>query len=825
MKRYILSLLMTALATIAVANMWQTHTNTSHVFDILAEDGEVWFSSWGGVVRIGAPVLKQDVSLSDMRQKEMWNTGNGLISNDIRRIVRIGFSSSMWFASDNSGISIVSPLGVQALDSSLGLPSNRVKKIVENQNRILVATYSGLAEYYYLEGVNFPLLLHQYNVQNTNGALLSNELDAMVLAPNRYLWLGSTSGINYVHLDSLAVDSAWHVLSVPFGTGHTLRFAVNDEVLAIATAQNVYLRSSDLAQNGWTSYSAGNQLPNETISDIALNDDNTLWISYGNWNEDTLIYSRNTANLLTSVSESGTVTNYTENANGLKRKSISRIVCSDGYVYLGSWGEGIYRLENGSWAQYLPNSIGFPKVTHINTDLNYEVWISNGSFNHLPTRKSALGASRWKDGVWQTMNIANSPIHSDNILTIAVDSKNRKWFGTYDVITDESPVGWLFGLTVWDEETDVWMHFTRFGVRYWNHETNTWGPFLPGSPTLMSNTIGYIARDMHDNMLVAGYDRGFSVFNADDELIGEFEIPNSVYQRGIFIYHNGRQYFIGTQSDRGLMIWNDDSIPDKDGPHWITPSPAELSNCEIYGVVSIESPYEGPQHWIAASNGLFMWNEQYWYKYDTAIKRYRYNLSTGLWDNDLLYYADEERLYGSVRTYPTAIYLDPFNRIWIGSLANGISMYDPSTERFTNYYQANSPLLSNHITMFGYEPTEGLLLIGTPDGLNTLRIGRTVKPQTTLQQLKAYPNPFRPAVHSSVLIVNQPTDVMPQGLNSCRVYDSSGALVAKLEETNFSRFEWDGKTSSGKLCASGVYFFVVSDESGKSKRGKIVLIR
>ena len=100
-----------------------------------------------------------------------------------------------------------------------------------------------------------------------------------------------------------------------------------------------------------------------------------------------------------------------------------------------------------------------------------------------------------------------------------------------------------------------------------------------------------------------------------------------------------------------------------------------------------------------------------------------------------------------------------------------------------------------------------------------------MKPQTTLQQLKAYPNPFRPAVHSSVLIVNQPTDVMPQGLNSCRVYDSSGALVAKLEETNFSRFEWDGKTSSGKLCASGVYFFVVSDESGKSKRGKIVLIR
>lgn len=825
MKRYILGLLMACLAVSAVANMWQTHTNTSHVFDIIAEDGDVWFSSWGGVVRIGAPALKDDISITDMRQKEMWNTGNGLISNDIRRIERIGFSSSLWFASEYNGISIVSPLGVQALDTSLGLPSNRVKKIVENQNRILVATYSGLAEYYYLEGVNFPLLLHQYNVQNTGGALLSNELDAMVLGPNRYLWMGSSAGVNYVHLDSLAVDSAWYSLQVPWGAGLTLKFAVNNELLAVSTGLAVYVRSADPSINGWTTYTAGVQLPSESVSDIALDDTNNLWVSYGTWNEDFLFYTRTTANLLSSVSPTGQVTNYQENSFGLKRKSISRVVFQDGDLYLGSWGEGIFRLENGVWSQFQPNSIGFPKVTHIATDQNYAVWISNGSFSHLPTRKSALGTSKWKDGMWNTITIANSPIQSDNILSIAVDSHNRKWFGTYDVVPNQSPPGWNFGITVWNENTDEWRHITRGGTRIWNHETNSWGPFLSGTPSLMSNTIGYIAKDMHDNMLVAGYDRGFSVISADDQLIGSFEIPNSVYQRGTFIYHNGRQYFFGTQSDRGLVIWNDDSIPVTNGPHWIIPSPADLSNCEVYGVVSIESPYEGTQHWISTSNGLFMWNETHWHKYDTAIKRYRYNTSTGLWDNDLLYYADEERLYGSVRTTPTAIYLDPFGRIWIGSLANGISMYDPKTERFKNYYQANSPLLSNHITMLGYEPTEGLLLIGTPDGLNTLKIGRSVKPQTSLQLLKAYPNPFRPAVHGSVLIVNQPTDVMPAGKNSCRIYDSSGALVATPNENYFSRFEWDGKTSSGQLCASGVYFFVVTDEKGNSKRGKIVLIR
>jgi len=208
MKRYIFSILLIAIASGVFASMWQTHTNSSHVFDIIAEGNDIWFSSWGGAVRIGPDLLSSSTSLAAMEEKETWNTGNGLLSNDIRRIERIGFSSSLWFASEYNGISIVSPLGVQALDTSLGLPSNRVKKMVENQSRILVATYSGLAEYYYLEGVNFPLLLHQYDVQNTGGALLSNEIDPMVLAPNRYLWMGSTVGINYVHLDSLAVDSA-----------------------------------------------------------------------------------------------------------------------------------------------------------------------------------------------------------------------------------------------------------------------------------------------------------------------------------------------------------------------------------------------------------------------------------------------------------------------------------------------------------------------------------------------------------------------------------------------------------------------------------------
>jgi len=91
--------------------------------------------------------------------------------------------------------------------------------------------------------------------------------------------------------------------------------------------------------------------------------------------------------------------------------------------------------------------------------------------------------------------------------------------------------------------------------------------------------------------------------------------------------------------------------------------------------------------------------------------------------------------------------------------------------------------------------------------------------------LKAYPNPFYPSPGNNVQIVNEPSGEMPVGTNGCRIYDSSGALVMKLKENDFFRFEWDGRNKAGNYCASGVYFFVISTKDKEVGRGKIMLIR
>lgn len=842
MKNYILTIIIAGLMLALSAARWQTVTNTSHVYDLMNlhnENGEFLVSTWGGVLKIspgGNP--NGSTPFNGFEEKQVWTTANGLASNDVRNIEYFPQSQSIWFGSAFDGISIVNPQGVQQLDTSLGLPSNNVKKIVEYGSEILVATTGGLAAYYYLEGVNFPLLLHQYTSQSTGGGLLANQIDAMVLAENNYLFLSTTAGVNFVHLDSLDVDSAWHRFeTTPFPAGFENKLSVYEDKLLLATPSSAHLRSTDPWIPGWQSYGPAEGVRPYIIANACIDGMDRVWISYGEWDEDFQSLTTESDTLITCIWADGYAQHWAKLESGLGEKCVSKIIPGDPsgtVVYLCTWGDGVFssphvwaeRSESDIvfWNQFVPNSIGFPKIRNIAVDEDHAAWFSSGNLNTFPLKKSALGSSRYLEGDWHNFTTANSPIHTDNIYTVAVDSHNRKWFGTYDV-NDNSPEEWRNGVSIFDSANGAWKYLDRFGMRPWNEETQTWGGVIPGTGGLLGNTALHVSADKHGNMFVSCFDDGVTVLTPSDSLAGSFLVPNSANQRVIFSYHSGSQYFIGTFNDPGLRIWNDDSIPVTGGEHWMTPAPPELNNCEVYGVVTVESPYEGIQHWIAASNGLFMWDEYDWYKWDTSVKRFIYNTATSLWDNDLLYYADEERLYGSVRTTPTAILLDPFNRIWIGSLEHGLSMYDPQTERFTNYYQENSPLLSNYVSALGYQPTEGLLLIGTPEGLNTLSIGRTIKPETTLESLTIYPNPFRPDSGVAVQITNAPSDIMPRGNNQCRIFDASGALVAILEENAFSRFSWDGTNAKGQKCASGIYFVVVTDDKGNRRAGKIALLR
>lgn len=821
--KHILCIVMILFSMGLFAQNWQTINNVTHVYDIEKSGDSIFFSSWGGVVEIRGDSA---LPLSEMQQIRQISTGDGLISNDIRNLVLIDVSQSLWMGSSFDGISILSAGGMQNLGSDLGLPSSQVYKIIESDSYILVATAQGLAVFYYLPGVNFPLILGQYDSFTTSGALPNNNITDMLLTNNRQLFLAHDAGLSYVHLDSLAIDSAWHTVSagsfLPVGGGYKL--SANGTKLAVATAQKVYYHDLDFSVPAWQYISTNFGNDAKDISAVHLDAEDRLWIAYGKWDEALMKYSNVNDTLLTRIDlTDNEATHWMQDATGLGNNVISKIKELEDGLYFCTWGDGIARYRQESWEYFNPNSIAFPKITQSIADQNNVLWFCSGIVSGTPVRKGTLGVSSLEDGHWTSYQTHNSRLHSNNILAVAVDARNRKWFGAWYSVYEQT--GNHFGLSIYDDEIEKWLRLSHDGMAEWDEVAGKWGPWIKDSPKLLSSTIAGLHQDLHGNMLVLCSSGGVSVFDSEDNLITDFRVPDSIAQKLYCAYHNGRQYFFGTLRDVGLSIWNHDSLPVTDGIHWVTQIVPELRDGTIFGVASVETPYSGWQHFIASSTGLYMWDEQSWYKYDKYIKRHIYNFTSNRWENDTLYYADEERLFGSIQTVPNAIFGDPFGRIWIGSLDNGMSMYDPHRERFTNYYQGNSPLLSNQIISFGYDPLGGRLLIGSSEGLNTLSIGRTVKPQTSLQELKAYPNPFKPDGRNTMQIVNLPVDSMPIGKNLCRIYTASGDLVIKLKENNFSRFEWDGRNKAGRLVSSGTYYFVVTDADGKAKRGKIAVLR
>jgi len=532
----------------------------------------------------------------------------------------------------------------------------------------------------------------------------------------------------------------------------------------------------------------------------------------------------NTTNIALNKLSDGIITTILEDSSGLENKSITRINTLNNKLGLASWGDGLFVLENSSFFKIKTNCIGFNTVSCI-AHSNGKMWFGSGILGAVKTRKGTRGVSNFDGSSWQTFTVKNSPMISDNVLTLSVDDNDRIWMGSF-YIPVPNEYGWERGVNVFNQQSNIWDWINGGGIARWDESQEAYS-LMVSSPALISDAVSYIYHDSQNRMFVCCYNGGVLVMDSLYQKISSFQLPSSAYQRIILVAESNSAYFFGTANDYGLSYWTDkDQLPDSELDFWHTPPPLDLNNCWVYGVVSFMNDFGENEVWIAASNGVYSFDGTHWFKYDVDIKRRIYRNSA--WETDIngLYYFNEDRLFGSVHTSPTAIFLDPFRRIWLGSVDNGFSMYDPSTERFTNYNITNSPLISNYVVSFGYDPVSGSLYIGTPDGLNSFQIGIEQPPQVSLKKVIVFPNPFKPDQDQQVTLQNtSSTGTFPPGKNICRIYDLSGDLVTEVKQNLFYSFTWDGRNSNGKKCSTGVYFYVIVTADGDTARGKIALIR
>ncbi|MBU1153552.1 T9SS type A sorting domain-containing protein [bacterium] len=89
-------------------------------------------------------------------------------------------------------------------------------------------------------------------------------------------------------------------------------------------------------------------------------------------------------------------------------------------------------------------------------------------------------------------------------------------------------------------------------------------------------------------------------------------------------------------------------------------------------------------------------------------------------------------------------------------------------------------------------------------------------------EISHYPNPLKLAkgTEEKVTFVNLPTS----NNTKIKIYNQVGELIKTMDIT-FPEMEWNLRSDKGDLVASGVYFYLVSDETGVKAKGKMAIIK
>ncbi|GAB4338790.1 MAG: hypothetical protein Kow0037_23150 [Calditrichia bacterium] len=186
-----------------------------------------------------------------------------------------------------------------------------------------------------------------------------------------------------------------------------------------------------------------------------------------------------------------------------------------------------------------------------------------------------------------------------------------------------------------------------------------------------------------------------------------------------------------------------------------------------------------------------------------------------------------------------AIFVDSENNKWFATDA-GVSLLKAAgspwdknswvhfvpknSERFgDNIYHTNLP--SEEVRGIYVDPNTGDVYCGTSSGLAIMRSNPFTTPLPDYEKTIAGPNPF--IIHD-----NQSNSFYFRNLianSEIKILTASGRLVRVLSgdsgEILGSLAIWDGRNEDGRLVSSGVYLYMITDETGKSTSGKILVIK
>ena len=169
----------------------------------------------------------------------------------------------------------------------------------------------------------------------------------------------------------------------------------------------------------------------------------------------------------------------------------------------------------------------------------------------------------------------------------------------------------------------------------------------------------------------------------------------------------------------------------------------------------------------------------------------------------------------------TGIVIDGANRKWFSTSNNGVyEISDDNIVELNNFTSSNSSLISDYIESIAYNSENGEVFFGTDKGLCSY-ISDSSEPSEDIDDKKiwAYPNPVVSDYNGLITVVGLTSNAQ------VKIVSSSGMLITE-GTSNGGTFTWDGRDSSGKRVASGVYVvFAATSDGKKGATCKIAMIK
>ncbi|WP_296311905.1 ABC transporter substrate-binding protein [Winogradskyella sp. UBA3174] len=769
--------------------LWEPHFSYNRVVDVVAGENKIYAAAQNTVFQFD--ILSRELNTITTVEGLSGQDITTIYYSEIYQYVLVGYGSGLielYSETDGSVLTIV-----DIVDKTNITPENkRINHFYENNGLVYISTDFGVSVYdlerlefgdtYFLGNGGSQITVNQV-------ALLNNEI---------YVACSNNNGIKKAELTNpnLIDFAQWEtILAGNYRTINTL----NSKVYSVRTNNQLY-------EIDETNINILFSLPQSPID--AKTTDSNLIFTFTNA---TRVYDTNIQLVNTFEPNTEFDTSFT-----------SATIVND-LVYIGTEDLGVLEIqitENNLYTEIKPNGPLFNSVFRIDAD-SESVWASFGdytaSINPSPFR--SRGVSYLNDEEWGNIPF-DSVLGARNLSEISVNVFNPNQVFISAVhdglleINDFEPTV-LYNQNNSGLESLIVPSSPNFSsIRVTDTEFDTNG--------LLWSVTSRVDRALKSYDPITGNWQGYSfsslIENPLLDDLGFFEIE---------IDNNGTKW-IGSYSN-GLLAYNENiaSIP-------LRNINSEAQNVPPFARFVALALDDRNQLWIGTTRGLrVLFNTAGFYDDPNPSLNRIIILEDGI---------PKELLEGQSIT---DIEVDGSNNKWVATSDSG-AFYFSSDGQNTIYHFTtdNSPLPSNRVNDIAIDSDNGIVYIATTRGLVAFKAGGS-KPEETLENAFAYPNPVRPEYN--ILGFNDLNDINKgvkiSGLTdrvNIKITDIEGNLVAEAQSNinlrssnanyNFAidggTAIWNGKNLGNAVVRTGVYLVMISDlVSFETKVIKVLIVR